>query len=63
MSEDELLFGVDDLGDWQRGERPKEWLEERKNVLLARCQAQSAMMEKLLASTDRALVARLNKPL
>lgn len=63
MNDDELLFGLDDLEGWQRGCRPTEWLEERKNVLLARCQAQSAMLEKLLASTDRALVARLNKPL
>lgn len=63
MNDDGFLFGLDDLGDWQRGERPKEWLEDRKNLLLARCHARSAMLEKLLASTDRALVARLNKRL
>jgi transposase len=63
MNDDDLLFGLDDLEGWQRGGRPERWLEERKDVLLARCQARSAMLEKLLASTDRALVARLNKRL
>lgn len=63
MNEDDLLFGLDDLVGWQRGERPKEWLEERKNVLLARCQAQAARLNILLSSAHPPSVARLNRPI
>jgi len=63
MTDDDLLFGFDDLERWKRGDRSEDWLEQRKDVLLARCQAQSAGLKQLLASANRALVARLNKPL
>lgn len=59
MNDDDLLFSFDDLQRLKRGDQPETWLEDRKEVLLARCHAQSAMLEKLLASSDRALGARL----
>ena len=61
--DDDLLFGVDDLERLKRGEQPDGWLDAQKSVLIARCRAQSADLEKLLASDDWDLVARLNKPL
>ncbi len=63
MTGDDLLFGFDDLERWKRGDHSEDWLEQRKDILLARCQAQSAGLKQLLASADRALVERLNKPL
>ena len=63
MTDDDLLFGVDDLERRKRGDHSEDGLEQRKAVLLARCQAQSAGLKQLLASADRALVERLNKPL
>lgn len=63
MTDNNLLFGIDDLERWKRGGRSETWLEQRKDVLLARCQVQSEGLEQLLASANRAVVARLNKPL
>lgn len=63
MNDHDLLFGVDDLRDWQGGRRPPKWLEERKDVLLARCKTKTAALDKLLTSADPALVARLRKPI
>lgn len=63
MTDDDLLFGVDDLERRKRGDHSEDWLEQRKAVLLARCQAQSAGLKQLLASANPALVSRLNKPL
>lgn len=61
--DDDLLFGVDDLERLKRGEQPDGWLEEQKDVLLARCHAQTARLKKLLASADPAMARRLNKRL
>ena len=63
MNDDDLLFGLDDLRDWQVGHRPPQWLEERKEVLIARCKAKTAALEKLLTSAHPALAARLTKPI
>ncbi len=63
MNDDDLLFGLDDLERWKRGDHPEDWLEQRKDLLVARCQAQTARLEQLLATANRALVARLNEPL
>jgi len=60
MNDDDLLFSVDDIAGWKRGERPDGWLEDRKNVLLARCHAQTAWLKKLLASVDPETARRLN---
>lgn len=61
--DDDLLFGVDDLERFKRGEQPDGWLDAQKAVLIARCQAQSAGLKKLLASADPATTHLLNKPL
>ena len=39
--DDEQLFGVNDWELYKRGEQPKGWLEDRKNLLVARCRAQA----------------------
>lgn len=61
--DDDLLFGLDDIESYKRGEQPKGWFEARKNILLARCRAQQASLEKFLASAPPAVVARFNQPL
>lgn len=63
MIEDNLLFGIDDLEGWKRGDQPHDWLEQQKAVLLARCIAQSAGLKQLLASANQAVASRLNKSL
>ena len=60
MNDNDLLFSIDDIEGWKRGERPDGWLEDRKNVLLARCHAQTARLKKLLASVNPETVRRLN---
>lgn len=62
MTDNEFLFGIDDLERWKCGDHSEVWLEERKAQLLARSQAQSAVLNQLLASANRALVTRLNQP-
>lgn len=61
--DDDLLFGVDDLERFKRGEQPDGWLDAQKAVLIARSKAQSAGLRKLLASADPATASRLNEPL
>lgn len=61
MNDDDLLFSIDDIEGWKRGERPDGWLVDRKDVLLARCHAQTARLKGLLASADPETVRRLNK--
>lgn len=61
--DDDLLFGVDDLERWKRRELPPEWLKERKDILLARCQTQATMLKKLLASADRSMTEHIHRPL
>ncbi|WEK41160.1 MAG: hypothetical protein P0Y50_06020 [Candidatus Brevundimonas colombiensis] len=63
MTDNDLLFGIDDLERWKRGDHSEVWLEQQKAQLLARSQAQSAGLKQLLASANPALVSRLNKPL
>ncbi len=46
----DLLFSTEDIERWKRRELPPEWLEERKGILLARCQIQATVLKKLLAS-------------
>lgn len=61
--DDDLLFPVDDLERWKRGEQPEDWLDQQKDALLARCHAKSAQLRQLLASADPATARRLNKRL
>ncbi len=63
MNDDDLLFPVDELERWKRGDHSEDRLEQRKAILLARCQAQSDGLKQLLASANPALVSRINKPL
>lgn len=61
--DDDLLFPVDDINRWKRRELPEGWLAHQKDVLLARCHAQTARLKKLLASADPETARRLNKRL
>lgn len=61
--DDDLLFGVDDLERWKRGEQPEGWLDQQGAALLARCHAQLAEFQSLLISADPATARRLNKRL
>lgn len=63
MNDDDLLLGDAAIEDWKNNERPDEWLEHRKAVLLARLCAQKASLEKLLASALPAMTARFDKPI
>ena len=63
MNHDDLLFPVDDLDLWKKRELPEDWLAERMDILIARCQAQSTELAKLLNSSNSALLARLKGPL
>lgn len=63
MNDDDMLFGLEDIEAWKRGERPESWLQERKEVLVARCRAQSAAFSKLLKSANQTVASRLNKEL
>lgn len=60
---DDLLFSNEDIDRWKRRELPPEWLTQRKNILLARCQTQATMLKKLLASADRSMAECFHKPL
>lgn len=62
MNDDDLLFGDAALEDRKNSGRPMAWLEHRRGVMLARCRAQKASLEKLLASAPPAMVARFDKP-
>ncbi|QBQ49517.1 hypothetical protein [Brevundimonas naejangsanensis] len=57
---DDLLFSNEDIERWKRGEQPEGWLEHRKDVLLARCRAQT---KRLLASSSPATTHPMNQPL
>lgn len=63
MNDDDLLFGVDDLEGYNRGEQPEGWLSDQHDLLEARCRAQTAKLEKLLASAPPAIVARFDEPI
>ena len=63
MNEDYMMFGVEDLEAWKRGERLESWLQERKDVLVARCRAQSAALSDLLKTANQTVASRLNEPL
>lgn len=63
MNDDDLLYGVDDLEDYKRGEQPEGWLADQHKLLEARCRAQTAKLRKLLFLATPALRERLNKPL
>ena len=63
MNDDDLLFGVDDLEGYNRGEQPEGWLSDQHDLLEARCRAQTAKLEKLLASAPPARVARFDEPI
>lgn len=63
MNEDDMMFGVEDLEAWKRGERLESWLQERKDVLVARCRAQSAALSDLLKTANQTVISRLNAPL
>ena len=61
--DDEQIFGVNDWERYKRGEQPKGWLEARKNLLVARCRAQSENLGEVLVSADAATVERFKEPL
>ncbi len=61
--DDNLLFGMDDIESYKRGEQPDGWFEARKNILVARCHAQNERLRKLLATAPSAVLARFKKPL
>lgn len=63
MNNDDLLFGVEDIEALKRGERPESWLQERKDVLVTRCRAQSAALSDLLKTSNQTVASRLNEPL
>ncbi len=58
-----LLFSTQNIERWKRRELPNDWLKQQSDILIARCHAQSAELEKLLASADPATASRLNEPL
>ena len=57
------LFPTEDIERWKRGELPPFWLEQQKDVLLARYRTQSDQLSKMLASADAATTNRFNRPL
>jgi hypothetical protein len=57
------LFPTEDIERWKRRELPPIWLEQQKNILTARCRAQSEELNKMLASADEATTNRFNEPL
>ncbi|WP_292063653.1 hypothetical protein [Brevundimonas sp. UBA7664] len=64
MNDDnDLLFGLDDLDGYKRGEKPHGWLEKQKEALLERFSAQSAGFQKLLMSAAPHTARRLHKRL
>ena len=63
MNDDDLLYGVDDLEDYKRGEQPEGWLADQHKLLETRCRAQTAKLKNLFALATPALIERLSKPL
>lgn len=61
MNDDDLLFPLDDVQLWRNGDLPDPWLEDRKNVLIARCRSQAAVLQRLMAQADAAQLRRLDK--
>lgn len=59
----EPLYSSENIERWKRREQPPEWLEQQKNILTARCRAQSEELNKMLASADAATINRFNRPL
>ncbi|WP_406852725.1 hypothetical protein WEU32_02290 [Brevundimonas sp. BH3] len=57
------LFPTEDIERWKRRELPPIWLEQQKDVLLARYRTQSDQLSKMLASADEATINRFNRPL
>lgn len=50
MNEDDLLFPVNDLERWKRGDLPRDWLIGRQKALLERVRAQAAELQRLATS-------------
>lgn len=46
MNDDDLLFPMDDLERWKRGELPKDWLKRQRDALLARMRAQTSELQR-----------------
>lgn len=53
MNDDDMLFGLEDIEAWKRDERPETWLRERKDVLVARCRAQFAVLRRFHKTADQ----------
>lgn len=47
MNDDDLLFSVDDLEGYKRGEQPEGWLAGQRDVLLARMRAQTSELKRV----------------
>lgn len=60
MNDDNLLFPMDDLERWKRRELPKDWLANRKNVLIERLRRSATEAEG--ASGCAAPTAKLATP-
>lgn len=50
MNDDDLLFPVDDLERWKRGDLPRDWLINRQKALLERVRTQAAELQRLATS-------------
>jgi len=61
MNDDDLLFPVEDVELWKYGYLPNPWLEDRKNLLIARCRSQAAVLQRLMAQADGTQLRRLGK--
>lgn len=61
--DDDLLFSNDNIERWKGRELPPEWLKERKGILFARCQTQSAELRNLIAIAEADLASLLDEPL
>lgn len=62
MNDDnDLLFGVDDLDRYVRGEQPDGWLRAQTSLLIARCRALDDQLKALTANSRRPAVKQIEK--
>ena len=61
MNEHDLLFNEADLDLWKRRKLPDIWLDDRMDLLRARLQSQSRMLDDLLAGASPALAMSLSR--
>lgn len=61
MNVHDLLFNEADLDLWKRRKLPDIWLDDRMDLLRARLQSQSRMLDDLLAGASPALAMSLSR--